>query len=139
MAIGIACFGVPAGMLSAMFGVGGGLVMVPFIVAILGESQHLAEGTSLLVIVPTAVMGVLAHRRRGYVSFKHAAWLAVGGVAGGFLGARLALALSEDALQVAFGIFLAVMGTGLIYQGGRALKAERMTREHGAGSAGPQT
>ena len=53
----------------------------------LGEEQHLAEGTSLLVILPTAVTGVLAHRRRGYVSFHTGMLLALGGSAGAWVGA----------------------------------------------------
>ncbi len=116
VALGIVAFGLLTGVLSALFGVGGGLVMVPFMVLALGSDQHLAEGTSLLVIVPTAIVGVIAHTRRGYVSFKHAALLAVGGVAGSFLGATIALQLEEGALQVIFGAFLALMGVRTVVQ-----------------------
>ncbi|CAN5660606.1 hypothetical protein BH20ACT23_BH20ACT23_29700 [soil metagenome] len=116
VALGVVAFGVLTGVLSALFGVGGGLVMVPFMVLALGSDQHLAEGTSLLVIVPTAIVGVIAHSRRGYVSFKHAALLAVGGVVGSFLGATLALQLEEGALQVVFGAFLALMGVRTVVQ-----------------------
>ncbi|MGH2752120.1 MAG: sulfite exporter TauE/SafE family protein [Actinomycetota bacterium] len=125
VAIGVAGFGVLTGVLSALFGVGGGLVMVPFMVLALGRSQHLAEGTSLLVIVPTAVTGMVAHARRGFVSFKHAAILAVGGVGGSYLGARFALTLEGDLLQTIFGGFLAIMGIRTVIQArkGRAGKA----------------
>jgi len=116
VALGVVAFGILTGVLSALFGVGGGLVMVPFMVLALGSDQHLAEGTSLLVIVPTAIVGVIAHTRRGYVSFKHAALLAVGGVVGSFLGATLALQLEEGALQVIFGAFLALMGVRTVVQ-----------------------
>ncbi|MGH2697602.1 MAG: sulfite exporter TauE/SafE family protein [Actinomycetota bacterium] len=116
IAVGVVAFGILTGVLSALFGVGGGLVMVPFMVLALGSDQHLAEGTSLLVIVPTAIVGVIAHTRRGYVSFGHAALLAVGGVAGSFFGATLALRLEEDALQLLFGVFLAVMGMRTVVQ-----------------------
>ena len=116
VALGVVAFGILTGVLSALFGVGGGLVMVPFMVLALGSDQHLAEGTSLLVIVPTAIVGVIAHTRRGYVSFKHAAWLAVGGVVGSFLGATIALQLEEGALQVIFGAFLALMGVRTVVQ-----------------------
>ena len=116
VALGVVAFGLLTGVLSALFGVGGGLVMVPFMVLALGSDQHLAEGTSLLVIVPTAIVGVIAHTRRGYVSFKHATLLAVGGVAGSFLGATLALQLEEGALQVIFGAFLALMGVRTVVQ-----------------------
>lgn len=116
VALGVVAFGILTGVLSALFGVGGGLVMVPFMVLGLGSDQHLAEGTSLLVIVPTAIVGVIAHTRRGYVSFKHAAFLAVGGVVGSFLGATLALQLEEGVLQVVFGAFLALMGVRTVVQ-----------------------
>ena len=56
-----------------MFGVGGGVIMVPYMVTFLDKTQHVAEGTSLMVIVPTAIAGVIAHNKRGYVSFS-AGW-----------------------------------------------------------------
>ena len=117
IAIGIIAFGVLVGVLSAMFGIGGGTAMVPFIVLVLGEGQHLAEGTSLLVMIPTAIAGVIAHQKRGYVVFKLAAWLAIGGVLGTVLGARLALEIDGEQLQMYFAIFLAAMGVRLILSG----------------------
>ena len=116
VSVGVVAFGMFTGVLSALFGVGGGLVMVPFMVLTLGSDQHLAEGTSLLAIVPTAIVGVTAHARRGYVSFKHAALLAVGGVGGSYLGATIALQLEESILQIILGAFLAVMGTSTVVQ-----------------------
>jgi uncharacterized protein len=115
-ALGVVAFGAFTGVLSALFGVGGGLVMVPFMVLALGSDQHLAEGTSLLVIVPTAIVGVTAHARRGYVSFKQAALLATGGVGGSYLGATLALQLEEDLLRVTLGLFLALTGVSMVVQ-----------------------
>jgi hypothetical protein len=120
LAVGIVAFGIVVGLLSALFGIGGGLVMVPFIVLVLGEDQHLAEGTSLLVIVPTAIAGVIAHARRGYVDFGAAALLAAGGVFGAFAGALVALSTQQDALQTAFTIFLIVMGARMIRDGYRS-------------------
>lgn len=113
------------GLMSAMFGVGGGVLMVPFIVLVLGESQHLAEGTSLLVVVPTAAAGVAAHHKRGYVSFRTAAAIAVPGLVGAFLGARWALAIDPTALQTAFGIFTVVMAIKILVDGVRTRRAER--------------
>jgi uncharacterized protein len=115
-ALGVVAFGAFTGVLSALFGVGGGLVMVPFMVLALGSDQHLAAGTSLLVIVPTAIVGVTAHARRGYVSFKHAALLATGGVGGSYLGATLALQVEEDILRVILGLFLALTGVSMVVQ-----------------------
>ena len=118
--------GVLVGLMSAMFGVGGGVIMVPFIVLMLDRSQHVAEGTSLLVIVPTAVAGVIAHHKRGYVDLQVAAKLAATGVFGAFLGARLALALPAERLEVAFGVFTMLVGTKLLLDGLRAGREERL-------------
>ncbi|HYI43909.1 MAG TPA: sulfite exporter TauE/SafE family protein [Actinomycetota bacterium] len=112
--------GVIVGAMSAFFGVGGGLLMVPFMVLALGETQHVAEGTSLLVIVPTAVAGVIAHNKRGFVDFRLAAWLVVGGVVGAVLGARLALGTAGPLLRTMFGVLVVVVGVRFVYQGLKA-------------------
>ncbi|MEA2451642.1 MAG: uncharacterized protein QOG04_352 [Actinomycetota bacterium] len=120
--IGTVAFGVLVGLLSALFGIGGGIAMVPFMVLLLERSQHLAEGTSLLVIVPTAIAGVIAHHKRGFVSFRLAGTLAVGGVVGAFFGARLALSLDEDKLSKFFALFLIAMGIRIILEGRKMMK-----------------
>ncbi|CAN5621887.1 sulfite exporter TauE/SafE family protein [soil metagenome] len=117
--------GVATGVLSALFGVGGGIVMVPFIVIVLSRSQHVAEGTSLLVIVPTAVVGVLSHVRNGYVSFRHAGLVAAGGTAGALAGAEIALRIDADALTKVFALYLLVMGLRTAHQGAVAMRATR--------------
>jgi uncharacterized protein len=109
--------GVAAGGLSAALGVGGGVMMVPFILLVLGEGQHLAEGTSLLVIVPTAIAGVYIHAKRGFVDFRAAAVLGFLGVVGSFAGAKLALALDADVLTILFGILVIVVGLDMIRRG----------------------
>jgi hypothetical protein len=114
--------GVLVGVLSALFGVGGGLLMVPFIVIVLDESQHLAEGTSLAVIVPTAIAGVFAYRNSDLVQMGRAALVAVGGIVGALAGAEMALGLAGDSLRRAFGVFLSVMGARLVIQGLRSLR-----------------
>ena len=119
--LGAALFGVIVGLLSALFGIGGGIVMVPFMVLLLERSQHLAEGTSLLVIIPTAIAGVIAHNKRGYVSFRLAGILGIGGVGGAFLGARVALSLEDSALETSFAIFLIFMGLRVIADGARMM------------------
>lgn len=128
-ALAIVAVGIGVGVFSALFGVGGGIIMVPFIVLALDETQHVAEGTSLLVIVPTAIFGALAHRRRGYVSLEHGALLALGGVVGSVVGAIVALRISGESLQKIFGAFVAVMGMRLVYRGLRKARP----REGGAG------
>lgn len=107
-------FGVLVGVLSALFGVGGGIVMVPFMVIVLEETQHVAEGTSLLVIIATAAAGVFALRDSGHVRYRPAALLAAGGIMGSLLGALAALALSADVLENIFAALVVVVGLRLV-------------------------
>jgi uncharacterized membrane protein YfcA len=121
-------FGVFVGVLSALFGVGGGIVMVPFMVLALGDTQHVAEGTSLLVIVPTAAAGVFAMRNSGHVAYRSALWLAVGGVGGSALGALLALKLSSERLEDIFAILVVISGVRLIVD---AIRRAQSSDENG--------
>ena len=93
--------------------------MVPFMVLALGAGQHTAEGTSLLVIVPTAAVGVIAHQRSGFVSFRSGALVGLGGIGGSYMGAVIALGVSASILVTLFGAFVILMGARLIVQGMR--------------------
>jgi uncharacterized membrane protein YfcA len=127
--IGLAVAGVAVGLLSALMGVGGGVLMVPLLVY-LGETQHLAEGTSLAVIVPTAIVGVIAHRRRGYVRISDGLLLGAGGVFGAWAGARMALGIDAEVLQRGFAVFLLLVGLRLVSRSLRARRAEGEGQEN---------
>lgn len=114
--------GVVAGTLSALMGVGGGVIMVPAMVLLFGFSQHLAEGTSLLIIIPTAVVGSLRHARHGYTDWGVGLLVGVGGIAGAVVGATIALELDALLLQRLFAAFLLITGTRLLLST-RAAKA----------------
>jgi uncharacterized membrane protein YfcA len=117
LAIAVVAFGILVGVVSALFGVGGGIVILPFMVLALSTSQHVAEGTSLLVIIPTSLVGFLAHRRERYGSVRHAALLGLGGMIGSFTGATIALSLSTVILQRFFGVLVIVAGVRLLLRG----------------------
>lgn len=112
--IALVPIGIVVGVFSALFGVGGGVVMVPVLVLGFGFDQHLAQGTSLAVIVPAAVAGAAAHHRRGFLDVRSALLLAAGGVAGVLLGAEIALGTSADLLRDLFGGFLVLVGVRLV-------------------------
>jgi uncharacterized membrane protein YfcA len=103
---GIFAFGLCTGMLSGVLGIGGGTFMVPFMVLVLGIAQHAAEATSLLVVLPTAVVATVVLVRRGAVDLRRALELGVLGATGGVAGALIALALPADDLRRLFGLFL---------------------------------
>lgn len=121
--IGIAGAGILVGVTSAMFGVGGGIIMVPFMVLALEKTQHVAEGTSLLVVIPTALAGVIFHRRRKLVDFQHATAMAAGGIVGAYAGAAAALRLDGETLQTIFGGFLAVIALRTVRDGIRDIRS----------------
>lgn len=101
-------------MLAGLLGVGGGIVLVPFLVLAIGMSQHEAEATSLFVILPTALAASIALRRRGVGDLPVA--LAVGsvGAVGAVTGALLALSLPSDVLRSVFAVLLALIGVRLV-------------------------
>ncbi|MGH3666251.1 MAG: sulfite exporter TauE/SafE family protein [Egibacteraceae bacterium] len=119
IALLIAALGLLAGALSSVLGIGGGLVMIPGMVLLFGFSQHAAEGTSLAVVVPTAIVGALRHSRTGYTDWKAGLLVGLGGILGGVGGANVALALEEALLRRLFGGFLVVMALQL-WRAGRA-------------------
>jgi uncharacterized membrane protein YfcA len=103
--------GALTGFVSGMMGVGGGAVMVPPMVILGGMSQHLAQGTSLLAMIPISVSGAMTHYRLGNVR-KDIVWgLAAGSLVGGYLGATGAKALPEPYLRFVFAGVGLWMGT----------------------------
>ena len=113
---GLIGIGFLVGILSAVFGVGGGLIIVTFMVLALDETQQLAEGTSLLVVTFTAAAGVTALRNSGHLEWRLAALLALGGLAGSVGGARLALITPGEVLQRGFGTFIVLVGIRFVWQ-----------------------
>jgi uncharacterized membrane protein YfcA len=106
--------GAVAGVLSGLLGIGGGAIMVPAMTLLMGLSQHLAQGTSLLVIIPTAISGSITHFRMGNIQLQTAAWLSAGGIVGAVGGAYLALASPDAILRLLFGGYLAVTGARML-------------------------
>jgi uncharacterized protein len=113
--------GAATGVLAGLLGVGGGILLVPFLVLALGMTQHEAEATSLLVILPTAIAASIALRFRGVGDLPVALGLGAVGALGAAAGALLALALPGSVLRVLFSVLLALVGLRLI----RDARAER--------------
>jgi uncharacterized membrane protein YfcA len=116
----LVAFGVLAGVASGLLGVGGGTLIVPFLTLAVGLTQHGAEATSLLVILPTAIVGSFTLRRKGVGNLGLALRFGAVGAVGAFAGAKLALALSASTLKIAFAVFVGVVGVKLAWDGFRA-------------------
>ena len=109
--------GFGAGFLSGTIGIGGGLLFVPTMTFGLRLSQAVAQGTSLLAIVPTAIVGGVTHLRRGNVLVRQAAWMGGGGVVGAVIGALVAVEVPGPYLARIWGGFLVFSAYRLLMQG----------------------
>lgn len=107
---GMVTVGLATGALSSVLGIGGGVVLVPALVLAFGFSQHAAEGTSLAVIIPTALLGALRHTSRGYTAWRTGLAVGLGGLLGAPVGAVAALALDGLFLQRLFAVLLVLLG-----------------------------
>jgi uncharacterized membrane protein YfcA len=101
--------GLIAGLLSGLFGVGGGTVIVPLLVLFLHFNQRLGAGTSLAAIVPTATVGVVSYAINGSVAWIPALILAAGSVVGAQIGTRMLPKISQTVLRWFFVGFLVVV------------------------------
>ncbi len=110
----LVAFGVLTGAASGLLGVGGGTLMVPFLTLAVGFSQHAAEATSLLVVLPTAIVGSVVLHRRGVGDLGLALRFGALGAGGGVLGALLALALPGHVLKLVFACFLLLVSVRLV-------------------------
>jgi len=112
--IDAALVGLAAGLIAGLLGVGGGALMVPGLVIFLGLSQVEAEATSLLAIVPTAVVGAWRQDRYGNVRRRASALLGGLSVAGCAAGVAAANALPERALKLGFAALLVFVAVNLV-------------------------
>jgi uncharacterized protein len=109
--------GVAAGILSGMFGIGGGVVIVPMLIFLLGVSQQTASGTSLVaLLLPVGILGVIEYYKSGKITTDHIQYgllIAVGLFAGVYVGTKISLSLSEDTLRKAFAVLLVFIAVRL--------------------------
>jgi uncharacterized protein len=108
--------GIAAGMLGGMVGVGGGLIIVPALVYLLGFSQKTAQGTSLgLIMLPVGILGVWQYYKQGHVDCKVVGLLAIGFLLGSYLGSKVALRLPQDTVKKIFAVFMIVMAIKMLF------------------------
>ncbi|MGI9197379.1 MAG: TSUP family transporter, partial [Candidatus Nanopelagicales bacterium] len=111
--------GLAMGFLAAMFGIGGGILLVPILVTVLDYDLRLAAGTSLAVMVPTALLGAVRLTRPGLTSWSRGVRFGVGGVVGALLGAWLGLRLPVAVLTWVFAAVLVATAVQMVRTGWR--------------------
>lgn len=105
-ALEVAALGIAAGVVAGVFGVGGGIIFVPTLTLVLGLAQLEAEATSLLAIIPVAILGSWRQTRTGEVRWRAATIMGLVSVVTAIIGALVADAVSEDVLRIGFAILL---------------------------------
>lgn len=103
--------GIVGGILSGLFGIGGGTVLIPIFGLLLAFDQHKAQGTSLVALIPpTGLLAVIAYAKGGYVSWFTGILLVPGLFVGGILGARIAKRLEPKRMRQVFAILMFLLG-----------------------------
>ena len=126
--VGFAAIGLFMGTLSALVGVGGGTVLVPILVIAFAFTPQVAQGTSLLVMIPIALVGAWRNGQHGYTEWRTGFCIGFGGVLGAPLGAAVAFALPGAWLQRAFAALLIFSAVKLLLKV-RAARAARRPHE----------
>jgi uncharacterized membrane protein YfcA len=112
--LALAAIGLAAGLLSGMFGIGGGIIMVPAMVLLAGMPQHNAAATSLAAIVPIATVGAAIFGGAGSVDLPAAGLLVIGSLIGVQVGSRAMGRFSDRWLRFVFGAFLACVAIAML-------------------------
>lgn len=137
--IGAVAIGLAGGVVAGLLGVGGGVLFVPGLVIFMSLTQHQAEATSLLAIIPVALVGALRQDHYGNVRRRDGLLLGLFSIAGAGGGVALANLLSGKALQVAFALFTLLVATELVRKTLREPAASATTPQAQPGATESQT
>jgi uncharacterized membrane protein YfcA len=108
--------GVSAGMLSGLVGLGGGVIIVPALVYLLGFSQHRATGTSLgILLLPAGIFAVLNYYKKGYIDIRVVLLIFVGFLIGGYFGSKISLNIPEGTLRKVFAVVLLLIAGKVLF------------------------
>jgi uncharacterized membrane protein YfcA len=99
--------GTITGVMAGMLGIGGGIVVIPALVMIMGLSQQTAQGTSLaMMLPPVGILAVYNYYKAGHVDIRIAILLAIAFIAGSYFGSKLAITIPQDLMKKIFGVVL---------------------------------
>jgi uncharacterized membrane protein YfcA len=113
---GLVLIGVLAGVFSGMFGIGGGLIIVPALALLYGMKQHAAVGTSLgALLLPVGALSAWVYWKNENLNIKYSALIAAGLLVGAFVGAKLVEPVSDLTLRRMFGVFLLIVSVRMLW------------------------
>ena len=108
--------GLLAGILSGLVGLGGGVIIVPALVFLLGFSQHQATGTSLgILLLPAGIFAVMNYYQKGFIDVKVVLLIFTGFLVGGWLGSKISLSINEALLKKIFAIVLVLIAGKVLF------------------------
>jgi len=108
--------GLIAGVFSGMFGIGGGTILIPAMVFLLGLTQHQAQGTTLAIMIPPiGLLAAMRYYQSGNVKLAMAGFICLGFLVGGLIGANLVQDLSDPMLKKLFGFFMLFVALRMIF------------------------
>ena len=108
--------GLLSGVLSGLIGVGGGIIIVPALVLILGYTQQQAQGTSLgLLLLPVGFLAVMNYYKKGFIDIRVVLIMSAAFVVGGWLGSKIALNISQTALKRVFAVILIAIAAKMLF------------------------
>lgn len=105
----IIIIGFLSGIISGM-GIGGGTLLIPSLVLIVGLSQIEAQGVNLIIFIPVAIMAIFEHKKKGNMEFKYTKKIALSGILSAIIASLVAIKVPPDSLRKYFSIFLLLMG-----------------------------
>ena len=110
--------GLLAGVFSGMFGIGGGLIIVPALLFMLKLKELQAIGTSLAALIPpVGLLGAVEYYRNGYINLRYAGLVALGLFVGAYFGARIMISLPPELIRRAYGLFLLAVAARMLLMG----------------------
>jgi len=107
--------GIITGVFAGMLGIGGGLVVIPALVMLMGMSQQAAQGTSLaMMLPPIGILAVYNYYKAGHVDIKFALLLSIAFILGSYFGSKIAVKIPQDILKKIFGFFLLLVAAKML-------------------------
>jgi len=107
--------GLISGVVNGLLGIGGGTILIPAMIFLLGEKQHKAHGTSLAIILPTAFVSASIYYFHNYLDLNLTLKVVSGAVIGGYIGAKLMSRIPAKSLKKLFGVFMVVAGLRMVF------------------------
>ncbi|HMS56603.1 MAG TPA: TSUP family transporter [Fimbriimonadaceae bacterium] len=118
-AIALVLVGIVAGIAGGLFGIGGGIIIVPVLVLLFGYAQKMAQGTSLVaLLMPVGILGLANYYKAGQANLVAGTWIALGFICGAFFGSKIALGLDEVTMKRTFAVFLACVALYMWFSAG---------------------